>query len=58
MTKRRPHAPRIENPIPADPVAAARGILKGHGPTTQDLLAERDRERRVPGLDRLALPCK
>ena len=32
-------------PIPADPVRAAVGILKGRGPTTTDLLAERKAER-------------
>ena len=31
--------------IPADPVAASVGILRGKGPTTQDLLEERRRER-------------
>jgi hypothetical protein len=32
-------------PIPPDPVQAAVGILKGQGPTTDDLLAERRQER-------------
>ena len=32
-------------PIPPDPIQAAVGILKGRGPTTDDLLAERRRER-------------
>jgi AbrB family looped-hinge helix DNA binding protein len=32
-------------PIPADPVQAAVGILKGRGPTSTDLLAERKAER-------------
>jgi AbrB family looped-hinge helix DNA binding protein len=32
-------------PIPADPVRALRGILKGHG-TFQDWLDERNEERR------------
>jgi hypothetical protein len=32
-------------PIPADPMQAAVGILKGRGPTTTDLLAERKAER-------------
>lgn len=31
-------------PIPEDPVAAALGMFKGRGPTTDDLLAERRRE--------------
>jgi AbrB family looped-hinge helix DNA binding protein len=33
-------------PIPPDPIQAAVGLLKGQGPTTDDLLAERQRERR------------
>jgi hypothetical protein len=33
-------------PIPPDPIQAAVGLLKGQGPTTDDLLAERGRERR------------
>jgi len=32
-------------PIPPDPIQAAVGILKGRGPTTNDLLVERRRER-------------
>jgi len=32
-------------PLPPDPVRAAVGILKGQGPTTDELLAERRRER-------------
>lgn len=32
-------------PLPADPVSAARGMFLGRGPTTEDLLAERRRER-------------
>ena len=34
-------------PLPSDPVQSAVGILKGHGPTTSELLAERraDREK-------------
>ena len=32
-------------PIPPDPVQAAVGILKGRGPTTDNLLTERQRER-------------
>lgn len=35
----------IVYPIPPDPVQAAVGMLKGRGPTTDDLLAERERER-------------
>ena len=35
----------IVYPIPADPVQAAVGILKGRGPSTADLLAERKAER-------------
>jgi bifunctional DNA-binding transcriptional regulator/antitoxin component of YhaV-PrlF toxin-antitoxin module len=31
--------------IPPDPIQAAVGLLKGQGPTTDDLLAERQRER-------------
>ena len=33
-------------PIPPDPVQAAVGILKGRGPTIDDLLAERRQERK------------
>ena len=33
-------------PIPPDPIQAAVGLLQGQGPTTDDLLAERQRERR------------
>ncbi len=33
-------------PIPPDPIRAAVGLLKGQGPTTDDLLAERRGERR------------
>lgn len=32
-------------PIPKDPLAASVGILRGKGPTTQELLEERRRER-------------
>ncbi|HEX9734916.1 MAG TPA: AbrB/MazE/SpoVT family DNA-binding domain-containing protein [Thermoanaerobaculia bacterium] len=32
-------------PIPADPVKASLGLLRGRGLTTEDLLAERRRER-------------
>jgi AbrB family looped-hinge helix DNA binding protein len=32
-------------PLPSDPVRAAVGILKGRGPTTSDLLAERKADR-------------
>mgnify|MGYP000427517360 CR=1 FL=1 len=32
-------------PIPADPVRAAIGILKGRGPNTAELLAERKAQR-------------
>lgn len=32
-------------PIPPDPVRAAVGVLKGQGPTTDELLAERRQER-------------
>ena len=32
-------------PIPPDPVRAAVGILKGRGPTTQELLTERKMQR-------------
>jgi AbrB family looped-hinge helix DNA binding protein len=35
----------VVRPIPADPVRAAVGLLKGRGPTTDDLLAERRQER-------------
>lgn len=31
-------------PIPANPVQAARGMFKGRGPMTDELLAERRRE--------------
>lgn len=34
----------VVHPIPADPVAAARGLFKGRGPTTDELLAERRQE--------------
>jgi len=33
-------------PIPPDPIRAAVGLLKDRGPTTDDLLAERQQERR------------
>jgi AbrB family looped-hinge helix DNA binding protein len=32
-------------PIPADPVKAAVGVLKGRGPTSAELLAERKMQR-------------
>ena len=32
-------------PIPPDPIQAAVGMLKGQGPTVDDLLSERRRER-------------
>jgi bifunctional DNA-binding transcriptional regulator/antitoxin component of YhaV-PrlF toxin-antitoxin module len=32
-------------PIPKDPIGAARGILKGKGPTFQEFIADRNRER-------------
>ncbi len=32
-------------PIPSDPIRGAIGVLKGRGPTTEDLLEERRRER-------------
>ncbi len=32
-------------PIPEDPIRGAVGILKGRGPTTKDLLAERKADR-------------
>ena len=32
-------------PIPADPVQASVGILKGWGPSTDDLIVERKAER-------------
>ena len=35
----------VVHPIPPDPVQAAVGILKGRGPTIDDLLAERRQER-------------
>jgi AbrB family looped-hinge helix DNA binding protein len=35
----------VVHPIPADPVRAAHGMLRGRGPGTADLLAERRRER-------------
>jgi AbrB family looped-hinge helix DNA binding protein len=35
----------IVYPIPPDPVQAGVGMLKGEGPTTDDLLEERQRER-------------
>jgi hypothetical protein len=34
-------------PIPADPVKAAVGILKGRGPTSAELLAERKTQREI-----------
>lgn len=35
----------VVHPVPADPVLAAYGLFKHGGPTTEDLLAERRRER-------------
>ena len=35
----------IVTPIPPDPVRASVGLLKGKGLTTEDLLAERKKER-------------
>jgi bifunctional DNA-binding transcriptional regulator/antitoxin component of YhaV-PrlF toxin-antitoxin module len=32
-------------PMPKDPIAAARGILKGKGPTFKEFIADRNRER-------------
>lgn len=34
-------------PIPADPVKAVVGVLKGRGPTSADLLAERKTQRDI-----------
>lgn len=34
-------------PVPEDPVKAFRGMLKGIGPTSQDLLKERKRDREL-----------
>jgi len=36
----------IVYPVPPDPIQAAVGLFEGQGPTTDDLLAERHRERR------------
>ena len=36
----------IVTPIPADPVRASVGLLKGKGLTIEDLLTERTKERR------------
>lgn len=36
----------VITPIPPDPVRASVGLLKGKGLTTDDLLAERQKERR------------
>lgn len=35
----------IVYPIPPDPIRAAVGVLKGKGPTTDELLTERRHER-------------
>lgn len=35
------------HPVPADPIRAAYGLFKDGGPTTEDLLAERRREREL-----------
>src|SRR5262245_43103455 len=35
----------IVHPLPANPIRAARGMLKNGGPSVNDLLAERRRER-------------
>ncbi|HET9210100.1 MAG TPA: AbrB/MazE/SpoVT family DNA-binding domain-containing protein [Thermoanaerobaculia bacterium] len=35
----------IVHPLPANPIRAARGMLKNGGPSVDDLLAERRRER-------------
>jgi AbrB family looped-hinge helix DNA binding protein len=35
----------VVHPLPANPVRAARGMFKGAGPSVEDLLAERRRER-------------
>jgi AbrB family looped-hinge helix DNA binding protein len=34
-------------PIPADPVKASVGILKGRGPTSEELLVERKTQREM-----------
>ncbi len=39
------HGVIIVFPIPEDPIQAALGILKGRGPSTEELLAERKAER-------------
>jgi AbrB family looped-hinge helix DNA binding protein len=36
----------ILQPLPDDPIKALRGILKGKGPSTADLLTSRKEERR------------
>ena len=36
----------IVYPVPPDPIQAAVGLLEGQGPTTDDLLAERQQESR------------
>ena len=35
----------VVRPIPANPIRAARGLIRGHGLTTGDLLDERNRDR-------------
>jgi AbrB family looped-hinge helix DNA binding protein len=35
----------VVHPLPADPIRASRGMLKDGGPSVDDLLAERRRER-------------
>lgn len=37
----------VVHPIPADPIRAAHGLFQHGGPTTEDLLAERRREREL-----------
>jgi hypothetical protein len=37
----------LVHPVPADPIRAAYGLFKDGGPTTEDLLAERRREREL-----------
>ena len=35
----------VVHPLPANPIRAARGMFKEEGPSVEDLLAERKRER-------------
>lgn len=47
MTRKKSVSGKRRNPVPVDPIASLRGILKGIGPTGQDLVDERAEDLRL-----------